>query len=173
MINHIIVIMDYNVIITAFRGELYNLLRVIRGWGVFHRTPFRDVLVGVVNDLNGFFEFLAEEAPLSLGRVIPVDVVIPLSNPDSLLNDLRSVVKDLVINGSFRVTVERRGWKGVINSFELAKSLGSFINESLGLSVDLVNPDSEVVISILNDSCGVSVISKELRSKYLFIRAKR
>ncbi len=173
MVNHIIVIMEYNVIITAFRGELNNLLRVIRGWGVFHRTPFRDVLIGMVNNLSDFFEFLVDEAPLSLGRVIPVDVVIPLSNPDSLLSDLKSVVKDLVINGSFRVTVERRGWKGVINSFELAKALGSFINESMGLSVDLVNPDSEVVVSILNDSCGISVISKELRSKYLFIKTKR
>ena len=91
---------------------------------------------------------------------------------EELLELLKKKVLDYPVKGSFRVTVERRGWKGVINSHEWATQLGALIHEETGAPVDLEQPDTELVIEIMQDSCGIALISKETRSKYFFTRTK-
>ncbi|MFA5406220.1 MAG: THUMP domain-containing protein [Candidatus Nanoarchaeia archaeon] len=166
------VVMDYNVIITAYRNELKFLIKDLKAYGQFNRTSFRDVIVGTVIDINAFMSQLVINPPLSLARVMPVDKVINFTDPDELIKVLEAEVVKLKLkkSDSFRVTVERRGWKGVINSYEWAKKLGGLINDAKGNKVDLTNPSVEVVIEVMDKSCGLSLITRKMKADYFFVK---
>ncbi len=167
--------MDYNIIVTAYRGEARQLLNELKRFGKFTTTHFRDVLIGFVEDINQFIDSLLDEAPLSLARVMPLDEVIQFKEPDELLNQLKEIVikhAKFRKKESFRVTVERRGWKGVINSGSWERVLGEIIFNKTGSSVNLEQPDNELVIEVMTNSCGIKLLSKEFKDKYYFVRSK-
>jgi len=162
--------MEYNVIVTAYRNETKFLQRDLKPFGSFQRTAFRDVLVGLVTDLNEFMDKLVESPPLSLARVIPLKKVFEFKDPASLLKLLEKEVLKLKFSGSFRVTVERRGWKGEVNSFEWAKQLGGLVHDKTGATVNLKNSEVEIVIEVMDKSCGLALITKSDKEKYFFIK---
>ncbi len=154
------------VIITAFRGEARNLLRYLKDKGKFKMTSFRDVLIGEVEDIDKFLSKIVEDAPLSLSRVMPLERSFEFSSKEELFDKIIKYIPKELEN--FRVSVERRGWKGEINKQELERFVGSKIKGN----VKLVNPENELVIEILDNLCGVFLITKEIREKYYFIKCK-
>lgn len=161
----------YNLIVTAYRGESNFLLKQLNLKGVFKNTSFRDVLFGQVDDVEQFLTDISAEPPLSLARVMPVIKVVEFNDPEALLETLK---KWVITNAcfkkteSFKVTVERRGLKGELNSQVWARELGGLIEGS----VDLENPDFELVFSIMNGTCGISLLSKSLKEEHYLVRAK-
>ncbi len=166
--------MDFNIIATAYRGEGTYLLKALGKMGEFERTPFRDVLVGKVKDVNEFLDKILLEPPLSLARVVPVRDVFAFGSPDELVREIKERLDRISLQKgkSFKVTVERRGWKGVINSHEFEKMFGEILHEKTGNQVDLTHPQEEVVFEIMDNSCGWTIITEEMRRKYFFVRAK-
>jgi len=167
--------MVYNVIVTAYRREGRFLLKELSKYGEFKTTSFRDVLVGEVEDVNKLLKVLCDEPPLSLARAIPIKEVIEFTKPEELFKLLKKkVIKHAKLKPkeTFRVTIERRGWKGEINSHEWAKKLGALIYEKTKNPVSLTKPDVEIVIEVMQDTCGITVIKKKDRDKYFFIRTK-
>jgi tRNA(Ser,Leu) C12 N-acetylase TAN1 len=162
----------YNLIITAYRNEANYLLKELKPLGAFNKTPFRDVITGRVDDIKAFLDKISEQPPLSLARVIPLKEVLEFTDPDKLFKVLKQKVLDYAPQNkkSFRVTVERRGWKGEINSHEWEKKLGAIIHVETKSPVNLENPDYEVIIEVMKDSCGINVLTKDLKEKYFFVR---
>jgi len=166
-------------IITAFRGESAPLLKALKDKGSFTKTVFRDVLIGDVKDFNSFLEWLVNEAPLSLSRVVPLNEEFIFKEPADLINELikRALnYLDLIKGRSFRVTVERRGLKEIIKSRDIEKSIGELLFNKLKSSglkpvVKLEDPEVEFVIEILNNQCGISLLTSELKNKSPLIRA--
>lgn len=167
--------MTYNIIATSYRNESRYLIKELSKYGEFRKSSFRDVLVGEVKDVKGLLKKIMDKPPLSLARLIPLKEVIEFQKPEALLKKLKKKMPgliDLKKDESFRVTVERRGWKGEINSHEWAKKLGSIVFEETGNPVDLEKPDVELVVEVMKDSCGLTVIRQEDKDKYYFLRAK-
>ncbi|MBD3312378.1 hypothetical protein GF352_02920 [archaeon] len=167
--------MNYNVIATSYRNESKYLIKELNKHGDFRKTSFRDVLVGSVEDVEGFLKKIVKKPPLSLARLIPLKEVINFKKPSALLRKLKNKIlelADLKNDESFRVTVERRGWKGEINSHEWAKILGEIVYKEKNNPVNLEEPDIELVVEIMKNSCGLAVIREEERDDYYFLRAK-
>jgi len=165
----------YNLIITAYRGEAKYLLKELSKHGEFKTTSYRDVLVGEVKSLTKLFKKINEEPPLSLARAIPINEVVKFKEPSKLLSTLKKKVlkhAKLKTKQSFRVTVERRGWKGKVNSHEWEQTLGKIVYDKTKNPVSLDNPDVEIVFEVMSDTCGITLISKAMKKKYYFIRTK-
>jgi tRNA(Ser,Leu) C12 N-acetylase TAN1 len=162
----------FNLIITAYRNEGKYLLKELKPYGVFNKTPFRDVITGEVEEVNAFLDKISEEPPLSLARVIPLKEVFEFKDPGELFKLLEDKVLDYAPQDkkSFRVTVERRGWKDKINSHEWEKKLGAIIYHETNNPVKLEDPDYEIVIEVMKNSCGINVLTKEFKKKYFFVR---
>ena len=162
----------YNLIVTAYRNEGRLLQRELGKLGKFRKTKFRDVLVGTVDDLKVFLDVVSEEPPLALARVVPVLEAIEFSKPEALLKVLETKVLEHEFKGSFKMIIERRGWKGEINSMVWAKKLGALVDEHNDNKVDLTDPDVLFVVSIMSDTCAISVLTREMRDEYFFVNSK-
>ncbi len=167
--------MDFNLIITSFRGEQRELLRALKDKGKFKGTSFRDVITGFVDDTQSLMDELEKDLPLCLSRVIIINELFKFKDVKSLIKELKERILNYADTvkkyKSFRITVERRGHKGMINSHELEKELGEVIYEKTKVSVDLEEPEVKLVIELLDNYCGIALITKELSSKYVFIKA--
>ena len=157
-----------NLIITAYRGEMRNLLRELKKHGNFSTTSYRDVVTGTVSDIYEFAQKMCDEPPLSMARIIIVDEVIEFNTPEELMIELEKKVKEIKIkkDETFRVTVARRGHKGELNSAEWEKKLGSIIEGK----VKLKDPDIEVLIEVMDTWAGYSILKKETKEKYYLIK---
>lgn len=58
---------------------------------------------------------------------------------------------------TFRVTCTRTGTKHSVNSMEVAKYFGSGISQLFGWKVKLIHPDIEVLLSITDNNCLISI----------------
>ena len=58
---------------------------------------------------------------------------------------------------TFRVTCTRTGTKHTVSSMEVAKYFGSGISRLFGWKVKLVHPDIEVLLSIVDSDCLISI----------------
>lgn len=58
---------------------------------------------------------------------------------------------------TFRVTCTRTGTKHTVGSMEAAKHFGSGVSVLFGWKVKLVDPDIEVLLSITNNDCLISI----------------
>ena len=58
---------------------------------------------------------------------------------------------------TFRVTCTRTGTKHTVTSMEVAKHFGSGVSQLFGWKVKLVHPDIEVLLSITDSNCLISV----------------
>ena len=58
---------------------------------------------------------------------------------------------------TFRVTCTRTGTKHTVTSMEVAKHFGSGVSQLFGWKVKLVHPDIEVLLSITDSDCLISV----------------
>ncbi len=167
------------VLVTAHRGCERGLLEELKDLGSFQGTAFKDVLMGEVDDLNRFLEETDKRALFSLSRIAPIEKSFRFS-PKNAVEVFKAEVKpfvDRIGRGeTFCVKVNRRGMKGIISSQQMAKEVGSFIwtllkeRDGVEPKVDLKDPNKAIVFETLGNWCGISLISKEMRKRYFYVR---
>ncbi len=117
-------------IATSYRYGEREILEALRDLGSFHRTSFRDVIRGEVEDLEAFLREIEKRNVFSVSRVVPIENSFQFS-PNRVVVEFRDAVKpfvERVMKGeSFCVKVERRGLKGSFSSQQVAKEIGTFV----------------------------------------------
>ncbi len=173
----------WNVLVTSQEGYASELLRELKPYGRFRLSSFRNVLVGEVEDRTAFLDAVAglcRQRPFVatwLGKVLPIDDCFSFAVDqfaDMAAERLRSYA-DQVANRTFHVRVERRGHKRLLNTHQLEKRLGESVFAALearGLSakVKFDDPDVVLAVEILGDTAGIGAVSRELRSRYPFVK---
>lgn len=176
---------DFNVVATAQRGQEFRLLRLLRRFGDFTRSGFRDVVVGKVPSTERLLEellLLHERTPSevsSLSQVVPIKDTF-IFKVDELLDGLKSALLgyiDELAGKRFYVRAIRRGHKGELSSLLIEQALDAFLKEELikrGLKaeIDFKDPDVIVVVQTIGDIAGVGLITKEMKDRYPFIKIK-
>lgn len=167
------------VVLTTHRYGEREVLKQLKGLGEFHRTEFRDVIRGRVEDFEVFLQELEKREIYDLSRVFPIERSFTFT-PETVIEDFCEAVKPLLNRiqkgETFSVKVERRGLKGVFSSQEAAKQVGAFISKTLEErygekpKVNLKNPDKAVIFETLGRWCGVGIISRDMRNKHLYIK---
>lgn len=174
---------NFNMVATQAAGGIYRrLLEDLRRFGDFRRTEFLGVVLGLVDNREGFLEEVRkrrEEGSAfgDLGRLIPVDRTF-VFDPENFLERAGEAVStwlDDLAGSRFYVRLERRGHKGEILSPEVERALDAFILESLearGASarIDFDDPDRVVVIETIGDRAGVGLLTREAMARYDFVR---
>lgn len=176
---------DWNVILTSPMGEERRLLQEVRDYGEFQPSGFRAVMVGKVADPMGFLETLKhkwETQPffaLMLGTATPIQAFFPFT-PANLMERLRQkalAFLPAIGEKPFYVRVKRRGHKGEISSQEVEQTLDRFVLDELaaqGLQgrIDFNRPACLLMVELLHDHCGLSLITREMQERYPFIKVK-
>jgi tRNA(Ser,Leu) C12 N-acetylase TAN1 len=170
-----------NVVLMCERDRERFVLEEVKEYGKFESSGFRDVLIGEVDDVEKLLASLSEKPFIPVTRAIPMDQMTRFA-PDKFIDMLKERVKRYVTEigpeETFCVRMERRGMKGIISSRDVEKEVGSYLwtllKERHGKEprVDLKDPDKLISVQTFGNLCGISLISKELRQKYPFVRAK-
>jgi tRNA(Ser,Leu) C12 N-acetylase TAN1 len=175
----------WNVVVTAKDYEQRHLARCVKRLGDFWWTPFLGLLVGRVEDHEAFCEQLRrgeEERPgllRPLARLIPIDRMFPFQ-VERLPAQLEQAVlayADRIDSGSFYVRIERRGHAGDIRSQLLEQELGRMLTETLkergaDPHVDFKDPDTIVAVEIIEDECGIGLITRAMRQLFQFVKVR-
>lgn len=178
---------DWNILVTAQPGPQHTrpLLVGLRQYGEFHRTEFRDVCIGWVDDVSGFLEgvLAAGEGHAGwirhLSRVIPVERTFRFT-PETLvalLTDAVTPFAERIGAGSLYVRVERRGLMGRVSSAEVERAVGDYLFELAGrrgkeLRTSFADPDWIVVAETIGERCGVAFLTREMRRRYPFVQPR-
>ncbi len=89
-------------------------------------------------------------------KVIPLDTVVSAQLPQIVKGSIDTAQEKLNQGESFAVRCNRRGFH--IPSNEIEREIGSRIVEILKNPVDLNNPDKIVLIEIIDQKAGISVL---------------
>lgn len=175
---------EFNLVVTlAEGGRFRHLLQELAPHGDFRRTEFLGVILGQVADPQAFLETVAGHrarqliAFSDLGRVIPVARVFLVhvgTFVGDLCRELHPWLDDLA-GRRFYVRLERRGHKGEIVSPEAERAIDAWLLGELEArgtpgAIDYDDPDAVVVIETVGDRCGLALLTRELRRRYLFVR---
>jgi len=167
------------VVLTSHRYEERELLEQLKALGDFQKTSFRDVIIGKVENLETFLNELEKRSIFTLSKVVPIEKSFIFSARkvvEDFCNAVKPLLKKIRKGESFCVRFERRGLKGAFSSQEVAKEVGAFISKALEErdgekpKVKLKDPNKAVVFETLGKWCGVSIISKEMREKYFYLK---
>jgi tRNA(Ser,Leu) C12 N-acetylase TAN1 len=178
---------DWNVVVTAAQGGRRErfLLQELRQFGDFHPTGFRSVYLGWVEDVPRFLEELREamemipEALAGLGQVVPIEETRSFE-PGELREALREAVlpyAERIGPRPFIVRVKRRGYKGLVSSPELERELSGLLHadlEARGFEprIDFADPGAVLVVELFPNRFGLSLIGREMKARYPFIKVK-
>ena len=173
---------QWNILATSYIRQGHYLIRILNRYGEFKRTPFRDVLLGHVDNTDEFIDALVREGPerlRSLSQIVPLDkeFQFELSDISEKMKEAVSPYMDSLADRTFHVRVSRRGHKGEISSLEIEKELDAFIMESLvkagkKAKVDFDDPDFIVIAETLGNWAGVGLISREMKERCHYIRVR-
>jgi tRNA(Ser,Leu) C12 N-acetylase TAN1 len=175
----------WNMLLTTPPGQERTLLPALRRLGVFCRSRFHGILQGWVEDYEQFLEEIrrasAEKADWvkELLRVLPVERTFQFT-PQTFEERLHEAVAAFVermSNGTFYCRLERRGLKGRIVSPEIEQRLGEHIRALAAqhgktLRVSFRDPDYIIVAETVGNSCGVALVTRELRTRYPFVKIR-
>ena len=173
---------EWNVVLTSHPKKEQRLLQELVGLGEFQPSGFREVIVGLVADLQAFLEILRHRwqeqlfLPEILSTVAPVRAMFPFTL-DDLRDRLQKHLEPLAreIGGRpFYVRLKRRGHKGKIHSQDVEQALDLFLKEKiagLGFSpvIDFTEPECLVVVELIHNQCGVGLITREDQARYPFL----
>ncbi len=176
---------EWNIIVTTLPGRECELLPVLNRLGEFTRSEFKGILVGWVGDVTQFLEDIlhAGEDPRAwrqhLLRVLPVERVFSFT-PSTFEERLREAVAPLVqrmVDGTFYVRLERRGYKGAILSPEVERRLGDYVmqlaaQQGTALRVSFQDADYVIVAETVGNRCGVALITRQLHTRYPFVKVR-
>jgi tRNA(Ser,Leu) C12 N-acetylase TAN1 len=173
----------WNVLVTSQEGTARELRRLIKQYGNFRWSGFRNVLLGQVPDPLAFLRALLadlEQKPFAqnwLGKALPITTTFPV-RPETFVQDVESRLAALVdeVGGkSFHVRVERRGHKGELHTHELEQRFGAYLWQQLEAhhaqpAVSFRDPDVVIAIEIAGPTAGIAVISRQLRDAFPFVK---
>jgi len=173
----------WNVLVTAQEGAGRDLKRLLKRLGTFRSSGFRNVIIGQVAAVPEFCRALVAEldrrpyAQAWLGKVLPVHRTFPV-DVGTFAEDAEAAlaaVVDLVGARSFHVRVERRGHKGILSTRDLELRFGDYVwgaLEAHGICPTVAFDDPEVVVAIeiAGDVAGISLIFRELRIEFPFVK---
>lgn len=176
---------DWNVILTSRMGQEHRLLQEMADYGEFHGSSFREVVIGKVPDLAEFMEILKHNwetqpfLPEILSTAMPVQALFPFTL-ENLLDRLKQealVLLPRLAGQAFYVRVKRRGHKGEISSQEVEQALDRFLLDELAARgqqgrVDFDRPDVILFVELLHNQCGLTLITKDMKARYPFIKVK-
>jgi len=176
---------DWNVVVTSQMGQETRLLRELSELGEFHPSGFREVLIGRVPDPEAFLETLLrrwQEQPFFgqlLSTATPVRKVFPftLENLMERLHEEALPFAAELAGRAFYVRVKRRGHKGEINSQQVEQDLDRFLLDTLAARgtpgrIDFHEPEAILFVELLHNQCGLTLITREMRQKFPFIKVK-
>jgi tRNA(Ser,Leu) C12 N-acetylase TAN1 len=176
---------EWNIFATSLEGRQDALLISLRKLGHFWRPRFRNIVVGQVEDPQAFFDRLKQMLekdfllPTALARALPAEKVFEFQL-DNLIDRLKDELLSLVerIGGhKFYVRMERRGFKGQVHPSAVEKEIGEFLWQELQRrgftpAVDFSDPDLVVVIEMLGESAGITLVDRDMRTKYPFLKVR-
>lgn len=182
---HVIVrpIGAWNVLVTAQEGQGGRLRRMLRPLVSLEWSPFRNVALAWVPDVPALLDAVAElrerrpRLDALLGKLVPIDASFTVDLPR-----FREHVQDIVTpwlprlaGGSFHVRLVRRGHKGALDSHATEQALGAWIVDTLEaagtpVTVDFDDPDLVVLVEVVGDVAGVTLVPRALRTRHSFVR---
>jgi tRNA(Ser,Leu) C12 N-acetylase TAN1 len=177
--------MPWNILATSQRFSEGRLLNQLKPFGRFHKTGYRDVVVGWVENTREFLKELEEEYERfpfnlsALSKVVAVEATFEFT-VETFEEKLKEAIKpfiEQVDNHSFHTRMERRGLKGELDSFKLEQSIGRYIHEELSKLgkhpvTDFKDPDMVVAIETIGNEAGVALVTREMKEKSRFVRVK-
>lgn len=179
--------MDWNVVVTVRPGfgHQHALLGALARFGQFRGTPFRDVCVGRVDDVEAFLDAIRDAAAADkpwvalLARVVPAQSVFTFA-PRTLAAQLAQAVAPLVermTDGSFCVRLERRGLAGEVASTEVERALADHVHDLAArqgtrLRTDLEDPDFLIAVETLGEQCGLALLPRAMRERWPFVQTR-
>jgi hypothetical protein len=178
----------WNVLATARPHQLQRLLSILQAQGPFQHTPFRGVLIGLVESREALLEALRarEERKggtyAAIGHLVPIDRAFAFDahDPAALEARLCEAVQPYAAAigaGSFHVRVERRGLKGLLHSQPLEQALAEhlfalLVAEGRAPRIAFDDADAVVVVETLGTVCGVGLVPRPLTLRYPFVHAR-
>lgn len=174
---------SWNVLATAQEGAARDLKRLLKRFGKFRASGFRNVLIGEIADFPEFCGALAVEierrpyARAWLGKVRPVQQTLPV-DVANFATDVEAALAqmvDAIGSRTFHVRVERRGHKGILSTRDLELRFGDYlwgVLEERGFqpSVNFGDPEVVVAVEIVGDAAGISLIYREFRQAFAFVK---
>jgi tRNA(Ser,Leu) C12 N-acetylase TAN1 len=174
---------EWNVVVTARLGHQRRLRRALYRLVRLHRSGFRFVLIGHVDDRAALLEGVAalvERWPQigrGLARLLTVERIFPIAPErfDEQLAELAPVCAERLVGCTFHVRVIRRGHKGVIHTQQCERAFGAALYTALRErgaqpKVTFADPDVIVVVEVLGESAGIGFVSRAERQSYSFVR---
>ena len=175
----------WNVLVTGQEGVAGDLLRQLKKLGRFRWAGFRNVIIGQVDDVEAFLQTLQdlmEQKPFVeawLGKAVPIDATFQFSAEEFLADVERELTPflDRLAGRTFYVRVERRGHKGVLRTAEIEQEIGAFLVRALterghSPKVKFDDPDVVLDVEILGDRAGISLITRELRTRFTSVKIR-
>jgi tRNA(Ser,Leu) C12 N-acetylase TAN1 len=177
--------LKWNVLVTASERQERALRSLLFPFGIFKESGFRGTLIGFVSNLQTFLESLKElgetdpQSLQALGQVVPIDRTFSFSAANFIERAKEAIAPYLetIDNEKIYVRVKRRGYKGRISSLESEKELDEWLLAQLEMAgkkarIDFEAPDKIVVIEMVQNQCGVGLITKEMKERVTFIKIK-
>jgi len=178
----------WNVILTtrAGGGRAGALLGAVRRLGEFHRAPFRNVLIGLVDDPDAFLDTLLAACEAKAGwaeglmRTIPLERVFSFA-PEDLVEQWSESLPDFLDRmpgrASCFVRLERRGLLGQLDSQAVERAVADRLFDlaemrAIRLGVSFSDPDYIVLAETVGDECGLALITRDVRARYPFVQVK-
>jgi tRNA(Ser,Leu) C12 N-acetylase TAN1 len=176
---------EWNVVLTSQMGQEHRLLREVSDFGEFHPSGFREVLIGKVPDPSEFLEILKRSwetrpfLPEILSTAVPVQVVFPFTL-ENLMDRLKQEALAFlpeIDEKPFYVRVKRRGHKNEISSQGVEQALDHFLLEELASQgrqgrIDFDQPELILFVELLHNQCGLTLITRDMKERYPFIKVK-
>jgi tRNA(Ser,Leu) C12 N-acetylase TAN1 len=174
---------QWNVLATSLEGRRPALLVVLRRLGAFWGAGYRNVLVGRVDDRDAFLEAVRERLPTdpllegSLTKIVPVEQVTQFEAAglcETVVSALAPTTARLA-GKTFYVRLERRGFKGVVHTPTVERAVGQALLEAAaghGAAgrVSFQDPDVIVAVETTGSAVGVGLLTRELRTRFPFVR---
>lgn len=171
----------WNVLATSLLGEEMIVYRELKRAADFRKCDFRDVFLGWTDDLDTFLGTVLVNSRLreKIGKVVPIDRTFAFHADDfeKRLEAALPAYLPHLAGRSFHVRMERRGFKGRLNSLEIEQLMDRLLKERLlesgeGCEVDFRDPDCIVVVETVADWCGVGLITREMKERYPFVKVR-
>ena len=175
---------EWNAVISVHEHGFKRAIDVFSDFGEVKRTEFFNVLLIRADDINRMLESLRERAskhPESLSflaRLIPATHSFIFNSADEFEHKAGQMILTWTTHlagKSFYVRIRRRGFKGKISSPGEERLLDFILLESLEKAgtpgrISFENPDAIIAIETIGTWAGLSLVNREDRERYPFIK---